>query len=56
MGPGGIEFDFPRLAQSLGVVALIFILFAGGLDTEWSMVRPVTTGRGKSRTSVSMSF
>jgi cell volume regulation protein A len=40
-GPGGIEFDFPRLAQSLGVVALIFILFAGGLDTEWSMVRPV---------------
>src|SRR5690242_104757 len=40
-GPGGIEFDFPHLAQSLGVGALIFILFAGGLDTEWAMVRPV---------------
>ena len=40
-GPGGIEFDYPRLAQSLGVVALIFILYAGGLDTEWSLVRPV---------------
>jgi cell volume regulation protein A len=40
-GPGGIEFDYPRLAQSLGVVALIFILFAGGLDTDWGTVRPV---------------
>ena len=34
-GPGGIEFDDPWLAQSLGVVALICILFAGGLDTSW---------------------
>ena len=40
-GPGGIEFDYPRLAQSVGVVALIFILFAGGLDTDWVSVRPV---------------
>src|SRR5918996_2004438 len=40
-GPGGIEFDYPRLAQSVGVVALIFILFAGGFDTEWASVRPV---------------
>jgi cell volume regulation protein A len=40
-GPGGIEFDYPRLAQSLGVVALVFILFAGGLDTEWTSVRPI---------------
>src|SRR5687768_17890791 len=40
-GPGGIEFDYPRLAQSVGVVALIFILFAGGLDTDWGSVRPV---------------
>lgn len=29
-GPGGIHFDNPWLAQSLGVVALTFILFAGG--------------------------
>lgn len=40
-GPGGIYFDDPRLAGSLGVVALAFILFAGGLDTEWPRIRPV---------------
>ena len=40
-GPGGIHFDNPWLAQSLGVVALSFILFAGGLDTEWESVRKV---------------
>ncbi|MBI4270114.1 MAG: potassium/proton antiporter [Candidatus Rokubacteria bacterium] len=39
-GPGGIEFDDARLAQSLGVLALALILFAGGLDTDWSSVRP----------------
>jgi cell volume regulation protein A len=40
-GPGGIPFDNPPLAQALGVVALAFILFAGGLDTRWDNVRPV---------------
>lgn len=40
-GPGGIYFDDPALAQSVGIVALIFILFSGGLDTRWSSVRPV---------------
>jgi len=40
-GPGGIYFDDPWLAQSLGVVALVFILFAGGLDTNWKSIRPV---------------
>jgi cell volume regulation protein A len=40
-GPGGIEFDYPRTAQSLGIVALALILFAGGLDTRWLSVRPV---------------
>lgn len=40
-GLGGIHFDNPWLAQFLGVVALTFILFAGGLDTRWSSVRPV---------------
>lgn len=38
---GLIYFDDALLAQSLGVVALVFILFAGGLDTEWEEVRPV---------------
>jgi len=39
-GPGGIPFDNAYLAQSLGVVALAFILFSGGLDTHWPSVRP----------------
>jgi cell volume regulation protein A len=40
-GPGGIYFDYPALVQSLGVIALTFILFSGGLDTEWNTVRPI---------------
>lgn len=40
-GPGGIYFDDNRLAQSVGVVALVFILFSGGLDTKWETIRPV---------------
>jgi cell volume regulation protein A len=40
-GPGGIYFDDAALAQSIGVVALAIILFAGGLDTNWATVRPV---------------
>ncbi len=40
-GLGGIGFDYPRLAQSMGVIALTLILFSGGLDTRWHMIRPV---------------
>jgi cell volume regulation protein A len=40
-GPGGIYFNDPKLAQFLGVVALNFILFSGGLDTKWESIRPV---------------
>jgi len=40
-GPGGIYFDDAYLAQSIGVIALVFILFAGGLDTGWPEVKPV---------------
>lgn len=40
-GIGGIDFDNPRIAQFVGVVALNFILFSGGLDTHWPTVRPV---------------
>lgn len=40
-GLAGIHFDDPWLAQSLGVLALAFILFSGGLDTDWRIVRPV---------------
>ncbi len=40
-GPGGIEFNNPWLAQYLGTVAMIFILFSGGLDTKWKEIKPV---------------
>lgn len=40
-GPGGIAFDDIELAKSVGSLALAFILFAGGLDTDWPAVRPL---------------
>ena len=40
-GLGGIAFDNPSLVRSLGITALVLILFSGGLDTEWSAVRPI---------------
>ncbi len=40
-GLGGIYFDDPSLAQSMGVVALSLILFSGGLSTQWQRVRPI---------------
>jgi potassium/hydrogen antiporter len=40
-GIGGIAFDDPRLAKFIGVIALNFILFAGGIDTDWKTIRPV---------------
>ncbi|MEZ4948489.1 MAG: potassium/proton antiporter [Saprospiraceae bacterium] len=40
-GLGGIEFDDPKLAQFIGVVSLNFILFSGGLDTNWNAVKPI---------------
>ncbi len=38
-GIGGIYFDDAELAQRVGVVALAFILFAAGLETDWKFVR-----------------
>lgn len=40
-GLGGIPFDDPALARFIGIVALNFILFNGGLETRWSTVKPV---------------
>lgn len=40
-GPGGIYFDNPTQAQFIGVIALVLILFSGGLDTEWRHIQPV---------------
>ncbi len=40
-GVGGIQFDSPVIVQSLGVIALIFILFSAGFDTHSAFARPV---------------
>lgn len=36
-----IDFADYQLAQSLGIIALIYILFSGGLDTKWEKVKPI---------------
>ncbi len=40
-GLGGIKFDDPELARTLGTIALVLILFEGGLTAGWSEIRPV---------------
>ena len=44
-GPGGIHFDNAPAANLVGTIALAYILFSGGLDTNWRVIRPVL-GRG----------
>src|ERR1700761_299220 len=40
-GIGGIEFQNYELARTLGTIALVLILFEGGLTSGWSEIRPV---------------
>ena len=40
-GIGGIAFDNPTTAQFIGITALNFILFSGGLDTNFQTIKPV---------------
>lgn len=40
-GLGGIEFDNAYIAQILGTISLIFILFSGGLSTHLKVVKPI---------------
>ncbi|MCW3092612.1 MAG: potassium transporter [Ferruginibacter sp.] len=40
-GIGGIHFANAQVAQFIGIVALNFILFSGGLDTNWKTIQPV---------------
>lgn len=40
-GLGQIEYEDPQLTQFLGIVALVFILFVGGLETRWTSIRTV---------------
>lgn len=45
-GIGGIAFDDAGMAQRLGVLALVFILFAGGAETDWNHIRGVAAPAG----------
>jgi len=40
-GIGKIYFNDPHIAEILGVLALNFILFSGGMDTKWESVKPI---------------
>jgi cell volume regulation protein A len=40
-GIGGIEFSDAELARTLGTIALVLIVFEGGLTAGWSEIRPV---------------
>ncbi len=40
-GIGGIYFDNPKTAQFIGIVALNFILFSGGFETDLKSIKPV---------------
>ncbi len=40
-GFGGIAFEDYHLTQFVGTVALAYILFNGGLETDWRTTRPV---------------
>lgn len=40
-GIGGIHFNDAELARTLGTIALVLIIFEGGLTAGWSEIRPV---------------
>ncbi len=40
-GVGGIDFNNAELARTLGTVALVLIVFEGGLAAGWTEIRPV---------------
>ena len=40
-GIGKISFDSSETAQFLGIIALCFILYSGGLDTKFDQIKPV---------------
>lgn len=40
-GIGGIDFSDSELARTLGTIALVLIIFEGGLTAGWSEIRPV---------------
>ena len=40
-GTGWLDFDDYELARTIGIVALVLILFEGGLSAGWQEIRPV---------------
>ncbi len=40
-GVGGINFSDPGIARFIGFVALNFILFSGGFETRWEVIKPI---------------
>lgn len=40
-GMGKLNFNDPQLAKSIGIVALVFIIFSGGFDTRWEDAKSV---------------
>ncbi len=40
-GIGKINFNNPAVTRFIGIVALNFILFSGGLETRWEVIKPV---------------
>lgn len=51
-----IYFDDPEIAQTLGIFALIYILFSGGMDTNWKRIsRVLYMGIGLSTVGVFLS-
>lgn len=43
---GVIHFNDPYTAQVLGAITLSFILFSGGLDTDFKHIKPILIGGG----------
>ncbi|MEX2639401.1 MAG: potassium/proton antiporter [Balneolales bacterium] len=51
-----VYFDDPQIAQTLGIIALIYILFSGGMDTNWKKIRRILfMGIGLSTVAVLLS-
>jgi cell volume regulation protein A len=40
-GIGKINFNNPGVTRFIGIIALNFILFSGGLETRWEVIKPV---------------
>ena len=51
----GVNFDDQVVAQNVGMLALIFILYAGGLDTDFAAIKP-GFGRGLTLATLGVFF